>query len=122
MKFIAFILIVSMGFLGLNRFLVAGELLTAQSEMSCGMDCCCSQETSCCDDPEYDHQESDDKAEKDLQCMGGCDCSYSIHITAVATHVQSSIRLGSRFFEHGSIQNHYFFEYLPPHFQPPRMA
>lgn len=113
MKIIAFILLVSMGLLGLNRFQVDGEPLSAQSEMHCGMDCCCSQDKSCCDDEE---------PEKDLQCSNDCDCSYSIHVIAMTTHVPSSIRLNSRFFEYGSSQNHYFFEYLPPHFQPPRLV
>lgn len=117
MKFIALILIVSMGFLGLNRFMIALEWMAPATELTCSMDCCTDAEGSCCGD-----QEHGDDQETESQCQGGCDCSYSIQIVAIGTFIQSPLELSPRLIDHGAYHDNYHNEYLPPHFQPPRMA
>lgn len=119
MKVLAYILIVSMSFLGLNRFKVSLDWMAQETELLCSMDCCSSH---------GDEQESEDEAkaedepEKDMQCSGGCDCTSSIQILALGIHFQSPPELFPRTFNHGSYHEEYHFEYLLPHFQPPRMA
>ena len=127
MRVLAFILIVSMGFLGLNRFMVALEWMAPQTEQTCSTDCCTSHDACCCSEHEEgDVQEieleTEDGTEKDTQCSGGCDCTYTVQILAIGIHFQASPELFSRTFNHGSYHEEYCFEYLLPHFQPPRMA
>lgn len=123
MKILAFILIVSMAFLGLNRFMVALDWMAPATELSCSMDCCTDDEGSCCGDQEHgDEQETEDESDHDNQCQGGCDCSYSIQIVAIGIHFQSPLELSPRLFDHGVYHDSSYNEYLNPHFQPPRMA
>lgn len=129
MKIIALILIVSMGFLGLNRFMVALEWMQPQSELSCSMDCCSSNDGYCCVDQEHgDDQETDEAADHEKaadnqnQCQGNCDCSYSIQIVAIGTFVQSPHEISPLTFDHGVYFDNSYGEYIEPHFQPPRMA
>lgn len=123
MRFIAVILVVSMGLLGLNRFMVALEWMAPATELSCSMDCCGSQDSCCCGAQEQgDDQETEDESDHDNQCQGGCDCSYSIQIVAIGTFIQSPIELSPLVFSHGIYHDNSYNEYLTPHFQPPRMA
>jgi hypothetical protein len=123
MKAFAFILILSMGLLGLNRFTMALDSVTPQTELSCSMDCCTNHDTWDCDDHSSEEkQEPEETPEKGPECSGGCDCSYSIQILAMECLVQSQTDLTPRVFNHASFQENYYFDYLIPHFQPPRKA
>lgn len=123
MKVLAYILIVSMSFLGLNKFKVSLDNMTPQTELNCSMDCCSSLDACCCNEHEGgDEHESEDVPEKDIQCSGDCDCTYSLQVLALGIHVQASPVLVSRTFNYVSYHEEYHFEYLLPHFQPPRMA
>lgn len=119
MKVLAYILVVSMSLLGLNRSMVSLNNLAPQTELNCSMDCCSGH---------GDEQESEDEAkaedepEKDIRCSGGCDCTSSIQVLALGIHFQNPPELYPRTFNHGSYHEEYYFEYLLPHFQPPRMA
>jgi hypothetical protein len=117
MKGLAFLLILSMGLLGLNRFTMATDSVTPQTELSCNMDCCTNHATWCCND-----HSSEEKPKKGTECSGGCDCSYSVQIVAMECPVQSPLDLTPRIFDHVSFQENYYFEYPFPHFQPPRIA
>ncbi len=65
MKFIAVILIISMGFLGLNRFVVALDWMQPQTELSCSVDCCADAEVCCCGNMENgDNQENEEMTRK----------------------------------------------------------
>ena len=120
MKMIAIILMISMGFLGLNRFTVATEYMAANTEQSCSMTCC-SEGAYCCGDHD---EESDIEAgtEKDTQCTDGCDCSYSIQIVATGVHFQSSLEFELQSIDYCPFGDLYHYDYLPPHFQPPRLV
>ena len=121
MKAIAFILILSMGLLGMNRFMMAPERVTTQTELSCSMDCCTNHDACCCNDHAgEDGQAPEEDPEKEGQCSGGCDCSYSIQIVAMECLVQNPLELTPGAFDHTAFHNDYYFEYLFPHFQPPR--
>lgn len=123
MKIIVFILIVSMGFLGLNRFMLALDWMAPQAELSCSMDRCGGQNACCCGDQENgEDQDSEDEPENGNQCQAACDCAYSIQIAAIGTHIQSPVELCPHVFVHGVYHEHYQSQYLPPHFQPPRMV
>jgi len=123
MKVLAYILIVSMSFLGLNKFKVSLDNMATQTELNCSMDCCSSHDACCCNEDEsQDEAKAEDEPEKDIRCSGGCDCTSSIQVLALGIHIQSPPGLFSRTFKHGSYHEEYYFEYLLPHFQPPRMA
>ncbi|MFO7670343.1 MAG: hypothetical protein R6W31_11845 [Bacteroidales bacterium] len=123
MKIIAFILMVSTGFLGLNRFMSALDWMAPQAEMSCSMDHCGGQNGCCCCDQHGDEgQKSDHGPENGNQCQDACDCAYSIQIIAIGTPIQSPVELSQHLFVHGVNSEHYQSQYLPPHFQPPRMV
>jgi hypothetical protein len=123
MKIIAFILIVSMGFLGLNRFMSAFEWLAPQAELSCSMECCGGQSGCCCCDPHGDKdQNPDNETGNGNQCQAACDCASFVQIIAIGTPVQSPVELSPHLFVHGIYSEHYQSRYLPPHFQPPRMV
>jgi hypothetical protein len=113
MKGLAFILILSMGLLGLNRFTDALEWMAPQTELSCELDCCIDQ-------GQEENQEKD--PENTGQCQSACDCSYSIQIASMEIPIQSPLELSSKNYNHGSFHELYYFEYLLPHFQPPRKA
>ena len=115
MKVLAYILIVSMSLLGLDRFMVSFDRMAPQTELKCSMDCCSSHDACCCNE----HEGGD---EQDTHCSGGCDCTYSLQVLALGIHVQASPDLVSRTFNYVSYHEEYHFEYLLPHFQPPRMA
>ena len=115
MKGLSFILILSMGLFGLNRFTDALEWMAPQTELSCEMDCCCSDGTTCCDDQEKDPENTG-------QCQGACDCSYSIQIASMEVPIQSPLELSPKTYNHGIFHELYYFEFLIPHFQPPRKA
>ncbi len=121
MKVLAAILIISMGFLGLNRFMDALDWMAPQTELSCEVDCCYSNDTSCCFDQEHEKNQDEDP-ENTGQCQGACDCSYSIQIASMEIPIQSPLELSSKTYNHGSFHELYYFEYLLPHFQPPRKA
>jgi hypothetical protein len=111
MKGLAFILIVSMGLFGLNRFTDALDWMAPQTELSCEPDCCVDQEQG-------ENQEKD--TENTGQCPGPCDCSQSIQIASMEIPIQSPLELSSKTFNHGFFHELYYFEFLIPHFQPPR--
>ena len=117
MKTIASILIVSMVILGLNRFMEAMDWIVPTTELCSDTDyICCSDQ--CCEDD----QESKGQEEKEQQCSGGCDCSYSIQIVAINQHLPHPGEMAPRTFEHAFYCINYQNEYFSPHFQPPRMA
>lgn len=120
MNKIAIILMMSMGFLWLNRFTVATNWKAANTEQSCSMTCC-SDGACCCGDSE-DESDIGAGTEKDTQCTEGCDCSYSIQIVATGVHFQSSLELELQAIDYGSYGDLYHYDYLPPHFQPPRLV
>jgi hypothetical protein len=123
MKVFAYILIVSMSLLGLNRSMVSFDNMAPQTEQTCSVDCCYSHDASCCNEDEaQDEAEAEDEPKKDIRCSGNCDCTSSIQVLALGIHIQSPPGLFSRTINHGSYHEEYYFEYLLPHFQPPRMA
>ncbi len=123
MKILAIILILSLGLLGLNRFMVALKWMQPQTELSCFMDCCTGTEGSCCGDQEQnDDRETEAGADNENQCEGNCDCAYSNQIVAIGTPIQSPLDLSPLVFYHGVYHDNYCGDYLPPLFQPPRMA
>lgn len=114
MKGLAFILILSMGLLSFNRFTDSLMCMEPQMELSCSQDCtCCSEASSCCTDQEEEQSED---------CQSSCDCKPSIQIASMELNAQNPIELSSFAFDYGSVRELYYFEYQPPHFQPPRFA
>jgi len=112
-----------MGVLGLNRFMSALDWMTPQAELSCSMDHCGGQNGCCCCDQHGDEdQKPDHEPGNGNQCQAACDCAYSIQIVAIGTPVQSPVELCPHLFVHGIYNEHYQSQYLPPHFQPPRMV
>ena len=123
MKLIAIILVLSMGFLGLNRFTLVPDQTGPSRVLSCTMDCCDDEGACCCNDhSKKNDQATDDGPEKEMQCHGGCDCSFSIQVLATGIHLRSHLEPAHQAFYFGSLRDHYHFEYLAPRFQPPRMA
>ena len=108
-----------MSFLGLNRFMVSFDGMSPQTEQTCIMNCCSSHDACCCNE---DETKAEDEPERDIQCSGGCNCTSFIQILALGIHFQDFPELYPRTFNHGSYHKEYQFEYLLPHFQPPRMA
>jgi len=121
MKGLAFILVLSMGLFGLNRFMDALNWMAPQTELSCKLDCSCSKDTSCCSNQEHG-EDRDEDADDTGQCNGACDCSYSIQISSMEIPVLSPLELDSQTYDFGFFHELYYFEFLLPHFQPPRMA
>ncbi|MCP4311648.1 MAG: hypothetical protein GY790_10330 [Bacteroidetes bacterium] len=117
MKICASILVVSMVFLGLNRFMEALDWMAPQTELSCDMDCC-SQQTEGCED----YEGCEDEQGEENPCNCDCNCSPSIQIVAIGYHFPTSFELVPKAFDHGSYRDDYQSEYLSPHFQPPRIA
>lgn len=112
MKLTAYILLISMILLGMNRFMHGVDAQVEKMEMSCDMDCCAS----------HDDCEKEDDSASDHDCPTGCDCGCCFHITAMyyqfipmpASEVQS--------YHYAGYTNTYQFEFFIPLFQPPRQA
>ena len=100
MKAIAYILIVSLAFMGLNRFMHGMENQMPVAEASCQMDCCGS----------------------DHQCPPGCDCDCCFHLTAINYQFMSLLGADMQTYHFGNYQDSYHFDYFIPLFQPPRLA
>lgn len=123
MKGLAYILILSLGLLSLNRFTDYVDLPGLQMELSCEQDCCCCDFEPGCEDHHKEESQDAEKENKNSgQCTGNCDCSQSIQIASMELPSQDPVELSSLTFDFGSVSELYFFEYQIPHFQPPRVA
>ncbi len=113
MKALASILLFGMVFLGLNRF---SETVTPvqQEDEQCMMDCCCNHDDDC-GDGEADNEQH--------QCPPGCDCSTCYHVVALTLPFLPNFEIkAQQRADYGSYVNSYHFEFLTPHFQPPRFS
>ncbi len=108
MKAIAYILIVSLAFMGLNRFMHGMANPEPKAEVSCQMDCCGDEETT-------EHG-------SDHQCPPGCDCGCCFHLTAINYQFMSLPGADVQTQHYGNYQDSYHFDYFIPLFQPPRLA
>ena len=119
MKLIAYILVCSMVFLGLNRFTESLSFQDPQAEMACDMDCCESHD-DCCGDEAADDQGDQDGS--DHRCPSGCDCSCCFQVVAIEYHILTFFGAAPQAAHYAAYHNSYHFEYLTPLFQPPRFS
>ena len=112
MKITAYILLVSLVLMGMNRFMHSIESPVNETEMSCDMDCCGSD----------DDCEKEENSSADHNCPPGCDCGCCFQITAVHYQFISIPAVEVRSYHYGNYFNIYQFEYFIPLFQPPRLA
>jgi len=112
MKFFAYIALVSLIFMGVNRFMHGLQPHVDAVEMACDMDCCDS----------HDDCEKEEDSQSDHQCPPGCDCDCCFHITAINYQFISVLAAEVQSHYYGSYLNNYQFEFLIPLFQPPRPA
>lgn len=117
MKIIAYILLVGMLSLGLNKYIESPDLMVSSTELSCDMDCCCQSDDGC-----EAHEGCEDESEKEKKCHCACDCSLSIQIVVLGQYFQDIPKLASRAFDYGFGFDYYQSEYLSPQSQPPRIA
>jgi len=115
MKVIAYILIVSLAFMGLNRFMHGMENPMPVAEASCQMDCCATE-----DDSEKDEESTEHNP--DHECPPGCDCSCCFHLTAINYQFMSLAGAEMRTYHYGHFQDNYNFDFFIPLFQPPRLG
>ncbi len=115
MKAIAYILIVSLAFMGLNRLMHGINNHAPVAESLCSMDCCGSED-DCGED-----KEATDHA-PDHQCPTGCDCSCCFHLTAINYQFMSLPGAHMQTYHYGHYHDNYHFDYFIPLFQPPRLG
>jgi len=112
MKAIAYILLVCLVLMGMNRFMHGMEAQVDEMEMSCDMDCCGS----------HDECEKEEDSSSEHTCPPGCDCGCCFHITAIHYQFMSIPAADLQSYHFGSYSNNYQFEFFIPLFQPPRLA
>lgn len=115
MKAIAYILIVSLALMGLDRFVHGMENPNPLAEASCLLDCC-SSDSDCGDDQE------NDKHKPEHQCPADCDCGCCFHFTAIQFQFMSLAGTEVQSYHYGTFRDNYHFDFLFPHFQPPRFS
>jgi hypothetical protein len=115
MKAIAYILIVSLAFMGLNRFMHGMANPEPKAEALCHMDCCGSEDECGGDEETTDH-------DPDHQCLPGCDCGCCFHLTAINYQFMSLPGADVQTYHYGNYQDSYHFDYFIPLFQPPRLG
>ena len=115
MKAVAYILIVSLAFMGLNRFIHGMGNPLPEDEISSHMDCCADE-----DDCGADEETTDQG--RDHQCPPGCDCGCCFHLTAINYHFMSLIGAEMKTYHYGHFQDNYHFDFFIPLFQPPRLG
>ena len=113
MKLVAYILIVSLGLLGMNRFMELPHEVMHPVEHSGTTDCCCDHEDDCQSGSEKDTSHA---------CHGECDCSCCFHITGITYQFISVPVATVQTYIYGDYINDYYFEFTTPLFQPPRMG
>ena len=115
MKAIAYILIVSLAFMGLNRFMHGMENPLPNAEISCHMDYCAQEDDCGADKETTDH-------DPDHQCPPGCDCGCCFNLTAINYQFMSLPGADVQSYHYGHHQDNYYFDFFIPLFQPPRLA
>lgn len=112
MKIIAYILLVCLVFMGMNRFMHGLEAQMQVADLSCEMDCCASD----------DDCEEEEDSSIDHSCSPGCDCDCCFHITAIQYQFISIPTAEVQSYHFGNYSNNYRFEFFIPPFQPPRLT
>ena len=112
MKITAYILLVGLIVMGMNRFVHGIEPPANATEMSCEMDCCGAD----------DDCEKEEESSADQSCPEGCDCGCCFHITAIHYQFLSIPAAEFQSYHFVNYFNNYQFEFFIPLFQPPRMA
>ena len=113
MKPIVYILIGSLLFVGVNRFLRHIDQVNVKTELVCDMDCCDTHE-------EVDDQNQD--SDGDRACPSGCNCDCCFHIVAIEYQFLTISVVAPRVYFFGSYSNEYNFHYYTPIFEPPRFS
>lgn len=123
MKILAYIMVVGIGMLGMNRFAIVNHFNLAETEQSCGLE----SAGGACDGASGDEAESPragDKEEGDLAhtCPNdcNCDCSCCYHIMAITYQFLSVPETTKQSHDYGIYINKYHFEFYIPLFEPPR--
>lgn len=112
MKITAYILVIGMVMIGLNRFMEVMTYSEPQSELACEMDCC------------HSHADCDPEEEpgEDHSCPPGCDCSCCFHLVAIDYQFITSSELAKQPVHYGIYSENYFFHFSNDIFQPPRLG
>lgn len=113
MKLVVHILIGSLLFLGVNRFLEHMDHAELQTELSCEIDCCASHN---------DCEDKEGSSDRDHACPPGCSCDCCFHIVAIGYQFLNSATVAPQACYFGSYGNRYCFEYSIPIFEPPRLG
>lgn len=112
MKFIAYIALVSLVLLGMDRLKYSVFVQVENTETAHEMDCCASH---------ADCDEEDDAQDK-YPCSPDCDCGCCFHVTAIYEHFAGLPAAKFQPVDFGGFSNYYQFEYFIPPFHPPRLA
>jgi hypothetical protein len=115
MKAFAYILIVSLALMGLNRFMHGMENPRAEDAISRHMECCA-------DEDECGADEATPDQDSDHQCPPGCDCGCCFHLTAIHYQFMSLPGADMETYHYGQHQDNYYFDFFIPLFQPPRLG
>jgi hypothetical protein len=113
MKVVAYILVLAMGMLGMNRFTIGTEMHAHETEQTCCAD-------PCADKGECD-QEEDGKGHAHA-CPYNCDCSCCYHIMAISYQFIAIPLATVQSYHYGFYHNDYQFEFHTPLFEPPRIG
>ena len=113
MKIIAYILVINLVMLGMNRFLEVMTYAEQNSDQACEMNCC-QTEHDC------DAGEQGDKDEH--SCPSGCDCNCCFRLVAIEYQFLTLSVTANQTMHYASFTNEYRFDYNSPVFQPPEMV
>ena len=125
MKLVAYILVIGLGILGMNRFMIGTQFVIEETEQTCHVECCGSGDGSAgMEKCEHETESGDAEEGNDLThtCPKGCDCSCCYHITAITYHFISIPFSTVQSYHYGSYINEYHFEFKTPLFEPPRFG
>jgi len=125
MKLIAYILVIGIGILGMNRFMIGTQFVMQETEQTCHIECCGGGDGSVGVEKYAHETESGDEEDGiDLThtCPNVCDCSCCYHIMAITYLFISAPFTMVQSYHYGEYINDYHFEYKTPLFEPPRFG
>jgi hypothetical protein len=114
MKVLAYIMVFSIGLLGINRFAIDTHFTHEETEQCCGMEAGNSSCADACGD--------EDNNDLTHACPNGCDCSCCYHIMAITYQFLSVPDVIQQSHHYGIYINEYHFEFYIPLFEPPRFV